>query len=62
MFMARTKLVRGLPFELTLPAETKTANPFEALRAEASDISELSLEEINREISETRKNRRGRKS
>lgn len=62
MFMARTKLVRGLPFELTLPEETKASNPFEALRAEATDVPELSLEEINREIEETRKTRRARKS
>ena len=62
MFMARTKLVRGLPFELTLPAEQKPVNPFEALRAEASDIPELSLDEINREINEARKTRRKHKS
>lgn len=60
MFMARTKLVRGLPFELKLPTEKLELNPFESLRAQTATLPELSLEEINAEISEVRKARQTR--
>lgn len=55
-------MIKGLPFEATLPetiiirAETKKA--FSDLRAQTSDIPEMSLDEINSEISETRAKRK----
>lgn len=62
MFMVRSKMVRGIPFETTLPENNVTRaeglSAFEALRQQASDVPEMSLEEINAEIAEVRKNRR----
>ncbi len=63
MFMERTRMVRGLPFPAVLPeekitkAEAKAA--FAAMRREAADSREISLDEINEEI---RAVRQGRKS
>ncbi len=57
MFMKRTKQVRGLPFEAVLPEQNNREgfkNAFSALRAEAADIPEMTLEEINAEIASTR--------
>ena len=61
MFMKRSKQVRGLPFEAVLPEpdsrdEFRTA--FEALRTEASDIPDMSLDEINAEIAAARAERK----
>ena len=62
MFMAKSKQVRGLPFEAVLP--TQNANredfrsAFNALREEAVDTPDMSLEEINAEISATRSKRK----
>lgn len=62
MFMVRSKMVRGIPFETVLPeskvtrAEGLTA--FEELRKQAADVPEMTLEEINAEIADARKNRR----
>ena len=59
MFMTKSKIVRGLPFEAILPeqivtrAEAKQA--FHELRRQAADLPEMSLEEINAEIAEVRK-------
>lgn len=62
MFMVRSKMVRGIPFETTLPATKVTKSEglvaFEELREQCADIPEMSLEEINAEIAETRKDRR----
>lgn len=64
IFMTKTKMARGLPFEVTLPepvmtrAEAKRA--FYELRSQAADVPELSLEEINDEISAARADRKGR--
>ena len=62
MFMARSKMVKGLPFEATLPENsvTRTAakKAFYDLREQASDIPEMTLEEINAEISAVRKERK----
>ena len=64
MFMARSRMVKGLPFEATLPAETITRaeakNAFYALRRQASDVPEMSLEDINAEILAVRTERKGR--
>ncbi|MBR5565850.1 MAG: type II toxin-antitoxin system RelB/DinJ family antitoxin [Roseburia sp.] len=62
MFMARSKMVKGLPFEATLPeatitrAEAKSA--FYQLREQAADVPEMSLDEINAEISAIRAERK----
>ena len=49
MFMTRSKMVKGLPFEATLPETTITRveakNAFYALREQASDVPEMSLDE-----------------
>ena len=61
MFMKRSKMVHGLPFEAVLP-ETSTRedfrNAFNALRSEAVSLSEMSLDEINTEISASRAERK----
>jgi len=62
MFMVRSKMVRGIPFETTLPETAVTKSEglaaFEALRAQAADVPEISLDEINAEIAAVRKSRR----
>ena len=61
MFMERTRMVRGLPFPAVLPekhitrAEARAA--IDGLRAEAANMPEMSLEEINEEIRAARKER-----
>lgn len=58
MFMERTRMVRGLPFPAVLPdkritkAEAKAA--IDGLRTEAADLPEITLDEINAEISVAR--------
>ena len=58
MFFVRSKMVRGIPFETTLPKEVITRS--EALGAledmfdQAKDVPEMSLEEINEEIAQVR--------
>ena len=65
MFMERTRMVRGLPFPAVLPenrmtkAEARAA--IEAMRREAADMPEMSLDEINAEIRAARLERKGRK-
>ena len=58
MFMTRTKQVRGLPFEAKLPdnaiTRTEALNAFSALRQQAADVPEMSLDEINAEIAAAR--------
>ena len=63
MFMVRSKLVRGLPFEATLPPVTRAeaVRAFHDLRKQAFDIPEMTPDEINAEISAARKERRSRK-
>lgn len=61
MFMTRSKMVKGLPFEATLPVRTVTRvearNAFYELRKQAADLPELSLDEINAEIAAVRAER-----
>lgn len=63
MFMIRSKMVKGLPFEATLPEKTITRaeakRAFYELREQAADVPELSLDEINAEISAARTERVG---
>ncbi|MCC8356386.1 MAG: type II toxin-antitoxin system RelB/DinJ family antitoxin [Clostridiales bacterium] len=58
MFFTRSKMVRGIPFETTLPDNVVTRrealDAFDELRRQASDVPEMTLEEINAEISEAR--------
>lgn len=58
MFMTRSKMVKGLPFEATLPETTVTRaearKAFYDLREQAKDVPEMSLEEINAEIATVR--------
>lgn len=62
MFMERTRLVRGLPFPAVLPenkmtrVEAKTA--VENMRREAAHMPEITLDEINAEISAVRAERK----
>ena len=62
MFMIRSKLVRGLPFEATLPeatiTRTEAKKAFYDLREQAADVPEMSLDEINAEISAVRAERK----
>ena len=61
MFMERTRMVRGLPFPAVLPdnrlTRTEDAQAVAALRAEASGMPEMTLDEINAEISAARAER-----
>ncbi|MCM1334118.1 MAG: type II toxin-antitoxin system RelB/DinJ family antitoxin [Bacteroides sp.] len=61
MFFTRTKLVRGIPFDTTLPQKAITrsdaAENFKKMREAAADVPEMSLDEINGEISASRKER-----
>ena len=62
MFMERTRMVRGLPFPAVLPenkmtrGEAKTA--VENMRREAAHMPEITLDEINAEISAVRAERK----
>lgn len=62
MFLTRSKMERGLPFEAKLPdasiPRSMAWNAFEQLRREASNLPEMTLDEINEEISAIRKERR----
>lgn len=58
MFFTRSKMVRGLPFDTTLPenviTRSEAVNAFDELRRQAADVPEMTLEEINAEIKEVR--------
>ena len=64
MFMERTRMVRGLPFPATLPENRMTREEarraIDDLRAEAAGLPEMTLEEINAEISAARAESRKR--
>ena len=63
MFMNRSKMVKGLPFEARLPEQMITSaeakNAFYELRRQAADVPEMSLDEINAEIMAVRSERKG---
>ena len=65
MFMERTRMVRGLPFPAVLPENRMTKAEahaaIEAMRREAADMPEMSLDEINAEIRAARMERKGGK-
>lgn len=62
MFMKRSKQVKGLPFEAILPTQTITRgdalDAFYSARQQMADEPEMSLEEINAEISAARADRK----
>ncbi|MCD8231717.1 MAG: type II toxin-antitoxin system RelB/DinJ family antitoxin [Clostridiales bacterium] len=62
MFLARSKMVRGVPFDTTLPenvvTKSEAMNAFEELRKQAEHLPEMTMDEIDVEISESRKLRR----
>ena len=61
MFMERTRMVRGLPFPAVLPetrmTRTEARATVEAMRREAADAPEMTLQEINAEIRAARAER-----
>ena len=61
MFLVRTRIERGLPFSVTLPeSEASRAtgiSAFQALRRQAADVPEMTLDEINAEIKAARAER-----
>ena len=65
MFFVRSKIERGVPFNVTLPDNMVTRN--EALKAldlmfeQAKDVPDMTLDEINAEIKEVRDARRTKK-
>ena len=67
MFMERSRIVKGLPFPAVLPEETDTTrltmkSTIERMRDSASDMPEMSLDDINAEISTARGERKKRKA
>lgn len=64
MFMERTRMVRGLPFPAVLPETRMTREEarkvIDDIRAEAADLPEMSLDEINAEIRASREERKGK--
>ncbi len=65
MFLVRSKLDRGIPFETTLPREmvtrTEALDALEDMFEQAKDVPELSLDEINDEITQVRSARKASK-
>ena len=62
MFMSKSKMVKGVPFEVRLPENTITKaeamRAFNDLRSQASNLPEMSLEDINAEITAARADRK----
>ncbi len=58
MFMSMSKMVKGIPFSVTIPEGTVTRNDalsaFERMRASTANSPEMSLDEINAEIAAAR--------
>ena len=66
MCMKQMKIVRGIPFSTRLPEQVVTRaealEAFEKMRRQASDVPEMSLDEINEEIRAARADRKARKA
>ena len=62
MFMERTRMVRGLPFPAVLPegkmTRAEAQRAIDDLRVEAAGLPEMTLDEINAEISAARADRK----
>ena len=61
MFMERTRMVRGLPFPAVLPetrmTKAEARRVIDEIRAEAANLPEMTLDEINEEIRAAREER-----
>lgn len=61
MFMERTRMVRGLPFPAVLPetrmTRTEAQRAIAEMRAEAANLPDMTLDEINAEIDAARTER-----
>lgn len=64
MFMERTRMVRGLPFPAVLPdtrmTRAEAQQAINDMRATATNLPEMTLEEINAEINAARAERKVR--
>ena len=64
MFMIRSKIEKGLRFDAKLPenaiTRSEVLSTFNELRRQASNLPEMSLNEINSEIDAVRAERRAR--
>ena len=64
MFFVRSKIVRGLPFDITLPSDmltrTEAMNALEDMFLQASSVADMTLDEINDEIATARKDRKSK--
>ena len=64
MFMERTRMVRGLPFPAVLPdtrmTRAEAQRVIDDIREEAANLPEMTLDEINAEISAARAERKAR--
>ena len=64
MFMERSRMVGGLPFPAVLPEnlrnQLEAQAAIDALRREAEDVPEMSLDEINAEIAAARAERKAK--
>ena len=64
MFMIRSKIEKGLPFDAKLPdnaiTRSEALSTFNELRRQAVNLPEMSLNEINSEIDAGRAERRAR--
>jgi DNA-damage-inducible protein J len=62
MFMERTRMVRGLPFPAVLPetrmTKAEARRVIDEIRAEAANLPEMTLDEINEEIRAAREERK----
>lgn len=62
MFLVKSKMVRGIPFDTTLPkyviTRTEALKAVDAMFEQAADVPEMTLNEINAEIAEVRANRK----
>ena len=58
MFFVRSRLVRGIPFDTTLPegavTRTESLAALEDMFRQAEDVPEMTLDEINAEIAAAR--------
>ena len=65
MFMERTRMVRGLPFPAVLPKDRMTQQEasavIRALRDEAANLPDFSMDEIDAEIAAVRAERKSSK-
>ena len=63
--VVRSKMVRGIPFETTLPKDvitrTEALSALDDMFRQASDIPEMTLDEINTEIADVRATRKAAK-